>query len=1841
MKKPFIFKNIFRKKVFQRIALWAIVLCLFSSLFTETVYAAAGVPKIINFQGRLLNSSGDLLGGPSGTNYCYKFALYDATTGGSKVWPSGAPSTMTILTREGVFNGSIGDVSAGGDTLDYDFQTNNTVYIDIQVSAIGAGSCTSGDESFESLTPRSQVVSAGYAINSGTVGGFTPAQSATDNQITALTSGALVLGHSTTAGVKATGSNALTFQSGVTGDIQFFSSSNKITSSGALTIAGLLTANGGLALGANNLTMTGSLGSTGARLTKGWFTDLEATNAIVGSITGSAATLTTPRAIYGNNFDGSAALTGIIASTYGGTGNGFTKFSGPTTAERTFTLPDSSATLLYSGGGLGTPASGVATNLTGTASGLTAGSVTNATLTTGLTVNTGTVTLTGNVANTSVLTIGAGAVSVSGSNTGDQTITLTGDVTGSGTGSFAATIAANSVALGTDTTGNYVAGATANEGLSLTGTEGGTLGIALTSSGTTGSVSSNSGLEVGSAGLTLLKGCTDNQLLKYTDAGGWACAADNAGGITDADYGDITVSSGVWSVDADAIALGTDTTGNYVSSATSLGGLTLTGTEGASLGFDYSNALSGDPALAANAGIFGTNGMIFEGSSADTFETFFSITNPTVDRTVTFPNASITVNAAADISGTTLASGVTGSSLTSLGTLTGLTMGGTLDANANIITNIGNAGTDFIASTGALTLAGVLTANGGVTAATGQTITASNFGLEFSESDTNPTCAAGNYTIYADTSEAKLKKCTNGVATDLDTTGGGSFDSTTIDATTWSDGVNASNIWTFDVSGTDHTMTAGNGLMTFGDAVTVTDTLTANGGIVIGAQADSAVTGSATASLNSAAGTFGSQANTDKVQSSVVFNGKLFVATAETDLAGVYRYDGGTTWTLVTNATPGKAVAGDTANIDAFVMTVHGDRLYIGSQTGASTGAVYYSTTAHTTADSFTLLNATRGTFASASQDGVSDMAVYNGDLIIATQEPNLAEIVRYTGGTTFTQINITDGKTVAETTADKDGHILEVFDGYLFVGSISGAATNVVATWNGAVSTPAVANWVNISVALTGGTYGDQTSMSDTESMVVHNGSLYVSMSKTAGNAAAVFRYTSTGLPIAATGATRFSRINTTVGKLIAGDAADQDSILLYSYNGRLYGGSRTGANTGALYEYQQTGAGAEDWVLMNTTRGTFGANASVDNISTMVAYNGTLYIGTQETNVASMYTWSKTSKNSYGLKFDSGLSNFAEISFVGTEQKNDNGGQHGTFVFSHAVSLKAGGFDYAEDYPTYDETLEPGDVVAIDSGYVEYIKRADGTTPAIGIYSKNPGMRLQKPDSVMETGERWVPVALVGRVPVKVSTENGPIKAGDSLTLSETIPGVAMKATKAGNIIARALGNYDSTEAGTVMAFIDNSYTNGDSLEKLIKPVLVDGIESATSTPYSGQLLLKQFMDEKDTLISNNKFVDIFADRIASGLEIITPTLIADTVVTDNISAGNGKNINILLGEDGLFSFNKIVYDENGTSTATTTSVITFDNFGNAMFKGKVTAGSIDAGEIKGLDIFTNKISYLSTQIASSTDQASTTFTSIYTDIKMDIDGLNARASSTDSILVSFATTTLEINDRLNKLELWQVGFAGFATTTDGFKISGNLIIQGGLEVDIIRAKEASTTIAMMNDIEFFGTPYFTKDTAGFATIYKNATSTEIVFDREYIVDPIVNTTITVGDDEALGESILESNVRFIVTKKTKKGFTIKLASPAKSNIPFSWTAFAVKDAKTFFSLKIDDVVIPVQEPESVPEEVEVPTPEPVAEEVEIPVSEPVAEEVEAPTPEPVAEEVTVPMVVPEPVPLTVDAE
>ena len=74
--------------------------------------------------------------------------------------------------------------------------------------------------------------------------------------------------------------------------------------------------------------------------------------------TGSAATLTTPRNIHGGSFNGSADVTNIINSNFGGTGNGFTKFTGPNTTEKTLTLPNANALILTDNAAVTAPQGG-------------------------------------------------------------------------------------------------------------------------------------------------------------------------------------------------------------------------------------------------------------------------------------------------------------------------------------------------------------------------------------------------------------------------------------------------------------------------------------------------------------------------------------------------------------------------------------------------------------------------------------------------------------------------------------------------------------------------------------------------------------------------------------------------------------------------------------------------------------------------------------------------------------------------------------------------------------------------------------------------------------------------------------------------------------------------------------------------------------------------------------------------------------------------------------------------------------------------------------------------------------------------------------------------------------------------------------------------------------------------------------------------------------------------------------------------------------------------------------------------------------------------------------------
>ena len=140
---------------------------------------------------------------------------------------------------------------------------------------------------------------------------------------------------------------------------------------------------------------------------------------------------------------------------------------------------------------------------------------------------------------------------------------------------------------------------------------------------------------------------------------------------------------------------------------------------------------------------------------------------------------------------------------------------------------------------------------------------------------------------------------------------------------------------------------------------------------------------------------------------------------------------------------------------------------------------------------------------------------------------------------------------------------------------------------------------------------------------------------------------------------------------------------------------------------------------------------------------------------------------------------------------------------------TFTGGGADYADLLPVFGNANDfaPGDVLVIDPNGMMVKADQPYATNVAGVYSTKPAFVgdsrgvTQKP--TVEEG--LVPVALVGVVPVKVTTENGAIQPGDLLVTSST-PGHAMKARPVmingiaiyptGAILGKAL---ESLEQGT----------------------------------------------------------------------------------------------------------------------------------------------------------------------------------------------------------------------------------------------------------------------------------------------------------------------------------------------------------------------------------------------------------------------------------------------------------
>ncbi|HZQ29927.1 MAG TPA: hypothetical protein VFA93_02520, partial [Patescibacteria group bacterium] len=526
----------------------------------------------------------------------------------------------------------------------------------------------------------------------------------------------------------------------------------------------------------------------------------------------------------------------------------------------------------------------------------------------------------------------------------------------------------------------------------------------------------------------------------------------------------------------------------------------------------------------------------------------------------------------------------------------------------------------------------------------------------------------------------------------------------------------------------------------------------------------------------------------------------------------------------------------------------------------------------------------------------------------------------------------------------------------------------------------------------------------------------------------------------------------------------------------------------------------------------------------------------------------------------------------------------------------------DYSE-YLVQDDTSEPGDVMVMsDSKYEtvhrgssKYDQRVLGVVTQYGTSGNQPF--CEDEISCARAGDpKYANVGMLGQVYTKVSTENGIIHPNDPLTTS-SVKGVAMKATKMGRIIGYALDSFDGTQSGQDimgmptypihqdMATRDDGTQFSVSVGKIVIFLQAGWYDPSAPPPDIGDVAIKPASGSAQTsspgsggpspslygIVNDVTGKDITAQLVKSDAVIanlsagatITKEMFADSLnVSGTAKFGNidlssitpsGGTVTIQVGkQNGQF----VIQSDVGNT------LFSVDSLGNAYLKGELTADKIHANQIEGLNVLAdnliaNKLSslaeYESTLTSTQSAQASP---SAVLGSKISFDNGNVNILADLSV-----NQTANFNMDLNVL--------GKLSANGALVVVGPSEFKSNTLFDAIA--EFFGNVIFHNDVLFNGRPTFNSDTAGFAVVQKGADSVDIAFDKEYANTPLVNASITLDQNsdpsvqQTLEKQILDENIGFIVTRVTTKGFTIKLNRAPNEDIKFSWSALAIKDAKT----------------------------------------------------------------------------
>lgn len=287
------------------------------------------------------------------------------------------------------------------------------------------------------------------------------------------------------------------------------------------------------------------------------------------------------------------------------------------------------------------------------------------------------------------------------------------------------------------------------------------------------------------------------------------------------------------------------------------------------------------------------------------------------------------------------------------------------------------------------------------------------------------------------------------------------------------------------------------------------------------------------------------------------------------------------------------------------------------------------------------------------------------------------------------------------------------------------------------------------------------------------------------------------------------FGRSSAPVGSGLYGESSNSSGA-----NYGVRGLSRSGTGTGVLGESIGT-TGTNYGVIGRASGDNYSAGVLAEATATSTVWNtyGLLARNSSKNGIGVYGLASNLTGNTYGLygRVDSpnGIAGmFMTSATSGSVLVANNATKqilrldaNGNFYV--AGTLNQNGADYAESVAISGQrqNYQPGDVLVIDQNADRQValSREPYATNVAGIFSTRPGT-LGSQHEMGENPDNEVPVAMVGIVPCKVSTENGPIRRGDLLVTSST-PGYAMRATDRtrmpGAILGKAMQALDAGSA------------------------------------------------------------------------------------------------------------------------------------------------------------------------------------------------------------------------------------------------------------------------------------------------------------------------------------------------------------------------------------------------------------------------------------------------------------